>query len=206
VLAFHGVEGSPQPDSWFQVCVYFCNLDRFIVVAPYGDVNDGGSGAWTQPFGREILDYVKSKYNVDEKREYVCAISGGCLPAIWFALMSVPSTYTVPYMNTVVEGGYQSEFAAVGFSAPAYSPTLSPDFAGMPTETAAQLGFTPALWADYGSLSSNGPQADDLAAWGTQQGYSPVKEVVRPNEGHAPVQPFSYEKQMFDLFAATAKP
>ncbi|MEZ0231030.1 MAG: hypothetical protein ACAI25_20610, partial [Planctomycetota bacterium] len=93
VLALHGVEGTSAPNSWFQLCALICNNDRFIVVSPYGDVTDGGSGAWTQPFGAELLDLVRSKYNVDLKRQYVAAISGGCLPAIHFALGDSPKTY-----------------------------------------------------------------------------------------------------------------
>jgi hypothetical protein len=205
VLAFHGVEGTSTPDGWFQLCALICNNDRFIVVAPYGDVNDGGSGAWTQPYGREIMDLVRSKYNVDDKRQYMAAISGGCLPGIFFALTSAPATYASTVGGFPTKSGYQADFAAVGFCAPAYSPSF-PDFAGTTSLTAAQLGFTPALWADYGSLSQNGPQADDLAAFGTSHGYSPVKEVVRPGEGHPPDPPYTYEVQMFDMFAATKKP
>jgi hypothetical protein len=205
VIAFHGVEGSATPDSWFQVCTYFCNNDRFIVVAPYGDVNDGGSGAWTQPFGREIMDYVRSKYNVDDKRHYMAAISGGCLPGIFFALGDTPKTYTSQVGGYTTKAGFQKDFAAVGFSSPAYSPSNS-DFAAMKSLDATGLGFTPAFWIDYGSLSSNKPAADDLAAFGTMKGYSPVKETPRPGEGHPPQPPYTYEVQMFDMFAATSKP
>jgi hypothetical protein len=205
VVAFHGVEGTTTPDGWFTVCVEFCNQDRFIVVTPYGDVNDGGSGAWTQPYGREIMDAVRGAYNVDDKRQYVAAISGGCLPAIYLALASAPASYQSQIGGFTTKMGYQSDFAAVGFSAPAYSPS-DPDFSSVTYDTAAQLGFTPALWADYGSLSGDQPAADDLASWGTQHGYAPVQDIVRPGEGHPPDPPYSYEVQMFDLFAATAKP
>lgn len=205
VLCFHGVEGTSTPDGWFQLCVNVCNKDRFIVVAPYGDVNDGGSGAWTQPFAAEILDLVRQKYNVDLKRQYVAAISGGCLPAIFFALGSAPATYTSPVGSYTVRAGFQSDFAAVGFSSPAYSPS-APDFAGMSSQSASSLGSAPALFVDYGELSSNKPQADDLAAFGNAHGYAPVTEVVRPGEGHPPQPPYTFEVQMFDLFAASAKP
>ncbi|HZU96023.1 MAG TPA: hypothetical protein VFF73_04885 [Planctomycetota bacterium] len=205
VLAFHGVEGTSTPDSWFEVCVYYCNNDRFIIVAPRGDVNDGGSGAWTQPYGRDVLDYVRSKYNVDDKRHYLAAISGGALPGIWMALASGPATYTTQYGGYTVKSGYQSDFAAVGFCSAEYKPS-DPDFATMQSETAAQLGFNPALWTDYGGLSPDQVYSDELAGWAQARNYAPVHEVVRPGEGHPPNPPFSYEVQMFDIFAATKKP
>jgi len=203
VLALHGVEGSANPTSWFQVCVLYANEDRFIIVAPYGDTNDGGSGAWCQPFGRPILDHVRAKYNVDNARQYVAAISGGCYPAIWLALASGPPTYQ-NYCGDTVASGFQSDFAAVGFSAPAYTPS-SPDYTSMQSKTAADLGFTPALWADYGQNSSDGPRAQALGTWGTARGYAPVTVVARPGEGHAPQSPFSFVRQMFDFFAANPK-
>lgn len=205
VLAFHGVEGTSTPDGWFQVLVGFCNQDRFIVVAPYGDVNDGGSGAWTQPWGRSVLDVVRFRYNVDDSKLYCAAISGGCLPALWMTMGNAPGSYQSTYGNYTIQACFQNDFAAVGFCAPAYGPS-DPDFAGIQSQTASLMGFAPALWVDYGSQSSNKPQADDIASWGTAHGYAPVNEVVRPNEGHAPSSPYGYEKQMFDLFAATTKP
>lgn len=204
VLGFHGVEGSATPDGWFQVLYLFANQERFIIVCPYGDVNDGGSGAWTQPFGRALLDLVRSKYNVDSRSQYCCAVSGGCLPAIWMALASGPATYTTAYGNNTVPAAFQSDFAAVGFSAPAYSPSDT-DFATMTAKDAAGLGFKPALFTDFGQSSNDGPRAQQLADWGTAHGYT-VEKHERPNEGHAPVQPFTFQKQMFDLFAATKKP
>ncbi|MBI3724674.1 hypothetical protein HY251_12065 [bacterium] len=205
VLAFHGVEGSSKPDSWFMVCSMYCNKDRFIIVAPYGDTADGGSGAWTQPYGREIMDYVRSKYNVDNKKQYMAAISGGCLPGIWMALASAPSTYTTYYGSYTVKSGYQSDFAAVGFCAPAYD-TSSADFATATWKTAAELGFVPGLWTDWGTTSTNGPNAKILADWATAHGYDPVKNVERVGEGHPPVAPFSYEISMFDMFESKTKP
>lgn len=205
VLAFHGVEGTATPNSWFDVCALVADNDRFIVVAPYGDVNDGGSGAWTQPYAAEILDLVRTKFNVNLKKQYIAAISGGCLPGVFFALGDTPKTYKPVYGNYTVKAGFQSDFAAVGFSSPAYSPS-DPDFAALRGLDAAALRFTPAFWADYGALSTNKPRADDLAAYATMKGYAPVKNVPRPGEGHAPAQPFSFVVQMFDTFAATSKP
>ncbi len=205
VLALHGVEGSANPNGWFQLCALICNNDRFIIVSPYGDVNDGGSGAWTQPFAAEILDLVRSKYNVDLKRQYMAAISGGCLPAIHFALGDSPKTYRTVFGGYTAKGGFQRDFAAVGFCAPAYGPS-DPDFAATQSLDATALGFTPSFWADYGELSRDKPRADDLAAFGTAKGYSPVKNVVRPGEGHAPSSPYSFSMQMFAQFEATRKP
>jgi hypothetical protein len=202
VLALHGVEGSANPVGWFQVCALVANQDRFIVVAPYGDVNDGGSGAWTQPWAREIVELVRSRYDVDLRREYMAAISGGCLPGIWYALASGPVSYRL--RGYTVRAGFQQELAGVGFSAPAYAPN-SPDFAGMTSLDAAGLGFAPALWADYGELSNDGARAQALAAFGTARGYMPSTAVARPGEGHAPAQPFAFALRMFDRFAATSR-
>ncbi len=192
------------PTGWFQVCVYYANLDRFIVIAPYGDTGDGGSGAWCQPYTKQIWDLVRSKYNVDDNRQYVAAISGGCYPAIWLALASGPATYT-NYCGDTVQSGFQSSFAAVGFSAPAYTPS-SPEYGSMQSMNASQLGFTPAMWVDYGQNSSDGSRATALESWANARSYSPVQKVMRPGEGHSPAPPYSYAKQMFDLFEANPKP
>ena len=189
VIALHGVEGTSTPTGWFQVCVYYANLDRFIVVAPYGDTTDGGSGAWSQPFAKEIWDLVRSKYNVDNNKQYMAAISGGCYPGIWLALASAPSTYT-NYQGQTVESGFQSQFAAVGFCAPAYSPS-SGDYGAMQAMNASTLGFTPAMWIDYGQNSSDGTRASQLESWANAHGYSPVTKVMRPGEGHAPNPPYA---------------
>jgi hypothetical protein len=203
VVALHGVEGSSNPTGWFQVCVFYANTDRFIVVAPYGDTNDGGSGAWCQPYGRPVLEWVRSRYNVDDARQYVAAISGGCYPAIWLALASEPATYQNSCGDTVASG-FQGDFAAVGFSAPAYTPG-SPEYATMQSMNASQLGFVPALWSDYGQTSSDGPRAQALGSWASARGYEPVVVAMRPGEGHAPQPPFSFVRQMFGFFAANPK-
>lgn len=200
VIAFHGVE---PPTNFFQVCVYYANNDRFIVLAPHGDQSDGGYGAWSQPWTKEIWDYVRSRYNIANAKQYVVALSGGCYPAIWFALASSPATYT-NYLGQTVKCGFQSEFAAVGFTAPAYSP--SSGFSGMSGKTAAELGFTPACWVDYGETSSDGPKATDIKNWCVARGYNPVTLKVRTGEGHSPQYPFSYLKQCFDMFEANPKP
>ncbi len=204
VMAFHGVEGTMNPSGFFTVCVSYANLDRFIVVSPVGDTADGGSGAWSQPYGREIMNAVRGAYNIDNSRQYVAAISGGCYPAIWFALCSAPATYS-NFQGQTVQSGFQADFAAVGFTAPAYSPSMG-YFASMTSQSASGLGFTPGMWADYGSASSDGPRASDLASWATARGYTPVNLVVRPGEGHPPAPPYDFVKQMFDMFAANPKP
>ena len=147
---------------------------------------------------------MRSKYNIDNNKQYMAAISGGCYPGIWLALASGPATYT-NYCGDVVASGFQSDFAAVGFSAPAYTPS-SGEYGSMQSMNASQLGFAPGLWVDYGQNSSDGTRATQLESWANTRAYSPVSKVMRPGEGHSPSAPYSYVKQMFDMFEANPKP
>jgi len=204
VMLFHGVEPPPEPSGFITVSVYRSNMDRFILVSPVGDINDGGTGAWCQPYAREIMDLVRSKYNIATGKQYMAALSGGGYPGIWLALGSGHITYR-NICGQMVRAGYQDEFAAVGFTSSAYEPGRA-DFAGMVSQTATQLGFAPGFWADYGQNSSDGPTADKLKAWADSKGYSPSSEFMRAGEGHAPQEPFAYLKGMFDMFAGPVKP
>lgn len=203
VIAFHGVEGTDQPNNFFTLIVKVANKNRFIVVSPAGNVTDGGSGAWCQPFAREIMTTIRQAYNINNAQQFVTGLSGGLYPAIWFAL-STQAQY-INYCGEKVASGFQKEFAAVGFTAPAYSPASS-EFSQMSSLNISQLGFSPAMWMDYGQLTTYDRQmAQNLAEWGKSRGYHPIQVVERPNQGHPPAPPFNEIQQMFNFFADSAK-
>ncbi|MBX9769366.1 MAG: hypothetical protein K2X47_18970 [Bdellovibrionales bacterium] len=201
VLVFHGVEGTDDPTAFFVVCANFANNDRFLLVSPQGDVRDGGSGSFAQPYVREIVEKVMGAFNVDYSKQYMVAVSGGVNPALVYAFSSKQRVYTNPF-GQPMKVGYQSDFAAVGITSPGGGSENM--LQGLESKTAAQLGFTPAFYADYGALSSNGPSAQTIADWARARGYT-VTIKARPGEGHAPSGPYRFLVEMFDLFERTVK-
>lgn len=201
VLVFHGVEGTNDPTGFFIICANFANNNRFLLVSPQGDVRDGGSGAFAQPHVREVVEKVRGAFNVDYSKQYMVAVSGGVNPALVYAFSSKERVYTNPF-GQPMKVGYQSDFAAVGITSPGGGSENM--LQGLESKTAAQLGFTPALYADYGALSSNGPSAQTIGEWARTRGYN-VTIRARPGEGHAPVGPYRFLVEMFDLFEMTVK-
>jgi hypothetical protein len=198
-LLFHGVEGTNNPNAMIRISQAVSG-DRFILISPVGDISFGGSGAWCQPFTREIHQLVKEKYNVDLRRQYVAGLSGGGQPAILYGLGNNNGTYS--YCGRSIPYGFQEEFAAFGFTASAYEPS---QFSFLKAVTSGDLGFQQRIWADFGENSSDRDEAESLAEWGRQHSWD-VDLVMRPGEGHSPESPYSFMGQMFDMFANTIKP
>jgi hypothetical protein len=199
VILFHGVEGTNTPNAFISLSA-LTSKERYILISPVGDLSHGGSGAWCQPYTREIQLLVERKYNVDLRRKYVAAVSGGGLPAILYGLHGNNSEYS--YCGKSIQSGFQSEFAGFGFTASAYSPS---QFSNLKGVSAATLGFTPMLWADYGELSNDAGNANDLSTWGKGLGFK-VELHQRPGEGHSPQAPYNFMDGMFDMFATVHKP